>query len=170
MNTKIGEVAAFIRDNPGVELTRRVFVLNDEGSLAGYVPGRNLIVNPHDLPLRQVMRPVLHKVTVHASRDEVVDLVERYEIPAFPVVDDDDRLVGVITYEDVVEAMEDIADETIANIAGTAEDVGEQTPVLKDFFARPWLLVTLCAGFHHCSAMAHFKDRLWFLMSLSLFL
>jgi magnesium transporter len=164
MNTKIGEVAAYIRDNPGVELTRRVFVLNDEGTLAGYVPGRNLIVNPHHLPLRQVMRPVLHKVTADASRDEVVDLVERYEIPALPVVDEDDRLVGVITYEDVVEAMEDIADETIANIAGTAEDVSEQTPVLKRFFLRaPWLLVTLCAGLITASAMGHFKDRLWFL-------
>jgi magnesium transporter len=164
MNTKIGEVAAFIRDNPGVELTRRVFVLNDEGTLAGYVPGRNLIVNPHTLPLRQVMRPVLHKVTADASRDEVVDLVERYEIPALPVVDADDRLVGVITYEDVVEAMEDIADETIASIAGTAEDVSEQTPILKRFFLRaPWLLVTLCAGLITATAMAHFKDRMWFL-------
>lgn len=164
MNTKIGEVAAYIRDNPGIELTRRVFVLNDEGTLAGYVPGRNLIVNTHDLPLRQVMRPVLHKVSVDASRDEVVDLVERYEIPALPVVDNDDRLVGVITYEDVVEAMEDIADETIANIAGTAEDVSEQTPILKRFFLRaPWLIVTLFAGLTTATVMALFKDRSWFL-------
>jgi len=163
MNTTIGEVAAYIRDNPGIDLTRRIFVLNDDGSLAGYVPGRNLIVNQHHLPLRQVMRPVLHKVTPNDSRDEVVDLVERYEIPALPVVDERDHLVGVITYEDVVEAMEDIADETIANIAGTAEDVSEQEPILKRFFLRaPWLFVTLCGGLITATAMAHFKDRSWF--------
>ena len=91
MNTTIGEVAAQIRDNPGIELTRRVFVLNDEGELAGYVPGRNLIVNPNYLPLRQVMRSILHKVTADVSSDEVVDLVERYKIPALPVVDEKDR-------------------------------------------------------------------------------
>lgn len=163
MDTTLGEVAAQIRDNPGIDLTRCVFVLNSENKLIGFVPGRNLMVNPHHLPLRQVMNPVLHKVTADDSRDEVVDLVERYKIPALPVVDEDDALIGVITYEDVVEAMEDIADETIANIAGTAENVGEETPIIQRFFWRaPWLLVTLCAGLVTATAMAHFKDQLWF--------
>ncbi len=163
MHATIGEVTACIRDNPGIELTRCIFVLTDDGALAGFVPGRNLMVNPAYLPLRQVMRPVLHKVTADDSRDEVVDLVERYKIPALPVVDEEDHLIGVITYEDVVEAMEDIADETIANIAGTAEDVSEQAPILERFILRaPWLLVTLCAGLVTATAMAHFKDRLWF--------
>lgn len=164
LNTTIGEASAAIRDNPGIELTRRIFVLNDEGELAGYVPDRNLIVNPDFLPLRQVMRPILHKVNVDDSRDEVVDLVERYEIPALPVVDDQDHILGVITYEDVVEAMEDIADETIANIAGTAEDVSEPAPIYQRFFLRaPWLLVTLCAGLITATAMTYFKDSSWFL-------
>lgn len=163
MNTTIGEVTAAIRDNPGIDLTRCIFVLTDDDALAGYVPGRNLMVNPSFLPLRQVMRPVLHKVTADDSRDEVVDLVERYKIPAVPVVDDHDHILGVITYEDVVEAMEDIADETIANIAGTAEDVSEQAPIHQRFFLRaPWLLVTLLAGLITATAMAHFKDRIWF--------
>ena len=164
MNTTIGEVTAHIRDNPGIELTRSVFVTSDDGSLAGLVSGRNLMVNPHFLPLRQVMQPVLHKVTAENSRDEVVDLVERYKIPALPVVNEQDQLVGVITYEDVVEAMEDIADETIANIAGTAEDVSEQAPIFQRFLWRaPWLCVTLCAGLVTSMAMSHFKDRTWFL-------
>lgn len=163
MNTTIGELAAHIRDNPGIELTGRIFVLNDEGALAGYVPNRNLIVNPPFLPIRQVMRPVLHKVSADASRDEVVDIVERYKIPTLPVVDENDRFVGVITYESVVEAMEDIADETIASIAGTAEDYNEYEPILKRFIWRaPWLIVTLFAGLVNATAMTHFKDRIWF--------
>lgn len=164
MNTTIGEVATQIRDNPGIELTLRIFVLNDNGELAGYVPDRNLIVNPPYIPIRQVMRPILHKVNPNTSRDEVVDLVERYNIPALPVVDDEDNLVGVITYEDAVEAMKDIADETIASIAGTAEDFGEHEGLFKRLIWRaPWLLVTLCAGLVTATAMSHFNDRLWFL-------
>ena len=55
-------------------------------------------------------------------------------------------LVGVITYEDVVEAMEDIADETIASIAGTAEDVSEHEPIFQTFFlARPLAASHPCA-------------------------
>jgi len=163
MNTTIGEVAAHIRDNPGIELSRSIFVLNDSGELAGCVPGRNLIINPDSVLLRQIMGPVLHKVTVDTSRDEVVDLVERYKIPALPVVDREDHLVGVITYNNVVEAMEDIADETIASIAGTAENVSEHEPIFKRFMWRaPWLLVTLCAGLITASVMSHFNDRIWF--------
>ena len=167
LNITIGEVAAYIRDTPGIDLTRRIFVLNDSGELIGFVPARNLIVNPPYLPIRQVMRPILHKVDVDTSRDEVVDFMERYNIPALPVVDKDDHLVGVISYEDMVEAMKDIADATIASIAGTAEDVTEYDPIVKRFFWRaPWLLVTLCAGLVTASAMSYFKNSAWFIYVL----
>lgn len=163
LNTTIGEAAEQIKSNPGIDLTRCVFVLNDIGELVGFVPARNLIINASHLPLRQVMGPILHKVMPDTHRDEVVDLVERYKIPALPVVDEADHLLGVITYEDVVEALEDIADETIASIGGTGEDVSEHEPIVKRFFWRaPWLLVTLIAGLVTSFAMAHFNDRFWF--------
>lgn len=163
MNASIAEVAAAIRDNPGIDLTRRIFVLNDAGELVGYVSGRNLIINPPYVQLKQIMRPVLHQVQADASRDEVVDLVERYKVPALPVIDEEDRLVGVITYERIVEALEDIADETIATIAGTAEDVSEHEAILKRFFWRaPWLIVTLFAGLVSATVLSHFQHRDWF--------
>lgn len=165
MHTTIGDVVKEVHNNPGTELTGRIFVLNDEGQLAGFVPERNLLINPSYLPIRQVMRPILHKITPNTSRDEVVDLVERYNIPALPVVDDEDRLVGVISYEDAVEAMKDIADETIANIAGTGEDFSEQQDLFQRLMWRaPWLLVTLCGGLITASAMSYFNDRLWFII------
>lgn len=165
MHTTIGEVSTQVRDNPGIELTGRIFVLNDEDEIAGFVPERNVIVNPSYLPIRQIMRPILHKVTPSTSRDEVVDIIERYNISALPVVDDNNHIVGVVTYEDAVEAMKDIADETIASIAGTAEDYGEHEELFKRFIWRaPWLLVTLCAGLITATAMSHFKDRLWFIL------
>lgn len=163
MHTTIGEVADKIRDNPGIDLTRRVFVLNDENELVGYVPGRVLMVNPDYVPLRQVMQAIQHTVTADASRDEVVDIVERYKTPALPVVDKDDHLIGVITFDDVVEALKDIADETIATIGGTSEEVGEYEPLITRFVLRaPWLLVTLCAGLVTATAMSYYHDRFWF--------
>lgn len=158
METTIAEAAYFIRENPGIDMTRRIFVLDQKGELQGFVPARNIIVNPPHLPLRQVMRQVEHKVRPDATREEVVDLVERYKIPALPVVDEDNLLVGVLTYEDVVEAIEDIADETIAWMAGTAENVSEYDPVFKRFLSRaPWLLVTLFAGLISAAVMSYFQ-------------
>jgi magnesium transporter len=159
MDVSIGEAASFIRDNPGIDLTRRIFVTNEDGILQGYVPARNLIVNPSHLSLRHVMRPISHKVTVDDTREEVVEIVERYKVSALPVVDSLDHLEGVITYEDVLEAIEDIADETIASMAGTAEKLSENQPLLKRFFSRaPWLIVTLCAGLINVGVMSSFQS------------
>ncbi len=159
MDVTIGEAARYIRDNPGIDLTRRIFVINPEGEILGYIPARNLIVNPQDLPLKQVMRPVLHKVVADTSREEVVEIVERYKISALPVVDDHNRLIGVITYEDVLDALEDIVDETIGSVAGTAEKISQHEPVYKRFLSRsPWLLVTLCAGLVNVGVMSTFGN------------
>lgn len=158
MDTTIAEAAQSIRENPGIDMTRRIFVLDDKGILQGYVPARNLIVNAPHLPLRQVMRHAEHVVLADATREEVVDLVERYKIPALPIVDKENLLLGVITYEDVVEAIEDIADETIAFMGGTAEDVSELDNVFKRFLARaPWLFVTLIGGLISASIMAYYQ-------------
>lgn len=170
METTIFEAASFIRDNPGIDMTRRIFVLDHLGELQGFVPARNLIVNPPHLPLRQVMRDVEHKVYPDATREEVVDLVERYKVPALPVVSKDNLLIGVITYEDVVEAIEDIADETIAWMAGTAENVSEYGHVFKRFLSRaPWLLVTLFAGLISAAVMSYFQGIEAELLSLIFF-
>lgn len=157
----IGRAAAYIRNNPGIDLTDRIFVLNRAGQLQGYVPIRNLIINPRHLPLRQVMQPVHHKVWVDTSREEVIDLVERYKISALPVVDEESLLIGVLNYEDVVEAIEDLADETIAQMAGTAERVADRATVVHRFFSRaPWLLVTLCGGLINAASMSYFEGTL----------
>lgn len=159
MDVTIGQASAHIRNNPGIDLTRQIFVLNQEGELQGFVPARNLIVNPSHLPLKQVMKSIVHKVSADTLREEVVEIADRYKVSALPVVDEKDRLLGVITYEGVLEAMEDIADETLANMAGTAEKVTEHEPLLKRFFSRaPWLVVTLCAGLINVGVMSSFQN------------
>jgi magnesium transporter len=67
MDVTIGEAAAYIRDRPGIDLTRHIFVVDQDFELQGYIPARNLIVNPHHLPLKQVMKPVLHTVSADTS-------------------------------------------------------------------------------------------------------
>jgi magnesium transporter len=155
----IDEVANAIRKFKGISMTRRIFVINSKGALIGYVPGRNLIVNEPDLTLKEVMRPIYHKVLPDTPRDEVIDIVERYKISALPVADKKNHLLGVITYEDVLEAMADMTDETLALMAGTNEKVAEKQTGTKRFFARaPWLFVTLCAGLINMEVMQLYND------------
>lgn len=164
MHATIGQVAACIRENPGVELTRWIFVVKENRELIGFVPSRNLIINSLRLPLKQVMQPVQHTVTVDATREEVIDLVERYKIPALPVINNQGQLEGVITYEDVVEAMEDVADQTLARIAGTSEEIGENEPTYRRMLSRaPWLMVSTCSGLIAATSLLHFEGAPWYI-------
>lgn len=165
LNTTVGHVAERIRNNPGVELTFCVFVLGDDMELVGYVPDRNLIVNKPDVPLKNILRPIIHRVSPDTPREEVVDLFERYRLLVLPVVNLEDKLIGVINQDDVVEVMEDIADETIASIGGTAESVGGDEPTWKRFVSRaPWLFVTLLAGLVTATGISFFHNQPWFLV------
>ena len=86
-------------------------------------------------------------------------LWSEYKLPALPVVNEDDRLVGVVTYEDVMEAIEDIADDTIAQMAGTGENVREHEATWKRLLARvPWLVVTLFAGIVNVGIMSSLQS------------
>ena len=167
LNTTVGHVVEHVREHPGTELTGGVFVLGDDLELLGYVPDRTLIVNNHDVPLRRLMRPVLHRVGPEVPRDEVVELFERYRLPALPVVDEMDRLVGVITQGDAVEMMEEMADATIASIGGTAERTSDDETTWRRFLLRaPWLVVTLIAGLLTASGCSFFHDHPWSLTAL----
>ena len=170
MDMTIGEAAEYIRDNPRIDFTKGIFILNHAGELQGYVPARNMMINSDSTPLRQVMRPVLHKVTVDATREEVVDIVERYKISSLPVVDIDNYLVGVIAHEDVVEAMEDMADETFARMAGTNQKFTSHDSILRRFLTRaPWLVVTLFAGLLNMGVMSSFQKHDGGVLTFALF-
>ena len=89
---------------------------------------------------------------------------EQIVIDQSMVVDMEERLLGVITQGDVVEMMEEMADETIANIGGTAERITDDEPTWRRFLARaPWLVVTLFAGMITAMGFSFFQSEAWFL-------
>lgn len=157
MDMSISEVGAYIRENPNIDLLRRIFVLSEEGKLLGFVPARTLVVNPPNVPLKQVMRTVTHTISARADRDEVVEIFERYKLSDLPVVDGEEKLIGVITYDDVMEAIEEIADETIGHITGTGHGFETYRPILRSVVMRmPWLFATLLAGIINARSISFF--------------
>jgi magnesium transporter len=154
----VAQASEIIRNNPGIEFTRRVFIVDDKDVLLGFVTARQMMVNPSYIKLKEIMRSACHVVKPDTTREEVIDTVQRYKISGLPVVNDEGILLGVISDDDVIEAMEDIADATIACMAGTGEKVSESEPMFKRFFCRaPWLVVTLLAGLLNMCVMNIFQ-------------
>ncbi len=170
MYKKIGDASDYIHDHPRIDFTKGIFIVNDNHELQGYVPARNMIVNSKDTILKQVMKQVPHKVLANTTREEVIDLFERYKPSSLPVVNEKNKLIGTISQEDVLEAMEDLADKTFARMTGTAEKTSIYEPIFKRFLKRaPWLLVTLVAGLVNVGIISSFQKREGLLLTFVLF-
>jgi len=168
MNITIKQASQVIRDNPRIDFVKGIYVLNENQELIGYVPSRNLLVNAMNTTLKRIMRQIEHKIDVNASREKVVDIVEKYKLSSLPVVDENNKLLGVIPNEEVIEAMEDLADSRLGQIGGTIETLFE--PILKRFLSRsPWLFVTLIAGLVNFSVMSAFDQHGGKLLTFILF-
>jgi len=155
----IESVADLIKDTPETQFIKEIFVVTSGGILQGYVPLRHLIIHPPTLLLKEIMLPVAYKISPTASQEEVVDIAERYKLSSIPVVERDDLLIGVITHEDIIEAIGDITGETIAQMAGTEEHARGDRPTWKRLLSRiPWLMMTLFAGLINVGLISSFQE------------
>lgn len=121
-----------------------VYVVDDDNRLQGVISFRDLVFSRPGAPLADVMVADPVAVNVMTDRQEVAELVQRYHLFGIPVVDDDSRLVGMVTTDAVIEAVQDEAAEDFAAAvgAGVAETV--YTDVTSSFRVRlPWLAVNL---------------------------
>jgi magnesium transporter len=90
---------------PDAETIYYIYVVDDAGRLVGVLSLRDLIVAPPEAHVREFMRDEPVAVGVLADRDEVAQVVARYNLLAVPVVDDDGRLVGIVTVDDAIETV-----------------------------------------------------------------
>jgi magnesium transporter len=87
-------------------------------------------------------------VRTDTDQEEVAKVAAKYDLLAIPVVDDQGRLVGVVTIDDVMDVLREEASEDILRLAGTSEEERIEPSISKSARARaPWLLVTFIGGF-----------------------
>ena len=121
-----------------------VYVVDDTGRLQGVISFRDLVYRRPGSPLADVMVPDPVAVGTMTDREEVAELAQRYHLFGIPVTDSHNRLVGMVTTEAVIEAVQDEATEDFAAAvgAGVAETV--YTNVTSSFRMRvPWLALNL---------------------------
>jgi len=97
---------AVARARGASETTHRhvLFVTDEAGRLMGQVPLFKLVVSPADVPIREIMDADVHAVPVNMDREEVADIVRRYDLLAVPVIDPEaNRIKGIITVDDVMD-------------------------------------------------------------------
>jgi magnesium transporter len=153
-----------------VENVYYVFVVDDHQRLAGVVSLKSLLIEPPSRKVKEIMNPQVVSAYVHNDQEEVAHLVKKYDLVSIPVVDEHHRLVGRITHDDIIDVLEEEADEDIALMAGVInQEIAEDSPIKISRARLPWLIVGLFGGILAAAVIHQFEASIEKVVALSFF-
>lgn len=157
------------------ETLARVYVTDEKDRLIGRLRIRDLAFNKWDTPIRDIFLPCKHTVLATADQEEAAMMFSKYDLIVLPVIDEQDHLLGIITYDDALEIIEEESTEDIERMAGMAGEVSEESylnTTLTTHFKRrfPWLLGLAFLAIASGYVMLKFEHVLDELFILALFL
>ena len=139
-----GEAIQALQGSREVEMVFYLYVVDDRRHLVGVVSLRRLLLVSSETPLRRIMTAELISSRVDTDQEEVAQHVADYNLLAIPVVDEENKLVGIITVDDVIDIIKDEATEDIYRLAGVSGDEHVFTPARESARKRlPWLAMNL---------------------------
>lgn len=142
---------AIERASGASETTHRnyLYVTDEASRLIGRLPLEKLVFSPPQTPVGDLMETDVHAVPTGMDREQVAEIVRRYNLLAVPVVDPEGAVVkGIITVDNILDAADEEAAEDMYRLAGTAARDPLHMPIWQRAVARlPWLLITLVPGF-----------------------
>ena len=145
----VGQTIDHMRETPDLpDRFYELYVIDEGGRLQGAVALDRLLRTKRPVPIPELLNEELWRVRATDDQEDTARLFERYNLVSAPVVDENDRLVGVITFDDIVDVIEEEAEEDIKALGGVRREEELSDPVW--FIARGrfnWLLVNLATAF-----------------------
>jgi magnesium transporter len=144
-----------------VEMPFYIYVVDSYGKLVGVSSLRQLVVVHSEKPLKEFMATDLVSAKTYTDREEVARLVSRYDYLAVPVVDDENKIVGIVTVDDVIDILHEAATEDMLKMAGVGDEYVETQTVIKGTRIRlPWLFASCLGGVAAFFIIGGFEDSL----------
>ncbi|OUL25807.1 magnesium transporter [Nostoc sp. T09] len=156
----VGEALSKIRrQDEDKETIYYAYVTDDNRTLVRVVSLRQLLFTFPDVLIRDIASDRVLKVRTETPQEEVAQIMKRYDLIAIPVVDREDRLVGIVTIDDVIDILEEEATEDIQKLAGVSGDEAALSPPGVTIRKRlPWLLGIMALYVGAASAIAPFQS------------
>jgi magnesium transporter len=165
----VGQAIDYMRET--VELPERfyeLYVVDAAGRFLGAVPLDRLLRSKRPVPITELMEDERPRVRADQDQEEVARLFQRYNWVAAPVVDGNDRLVGVITFDDVADVIQEEAEEDIKALGGVMRPEELSDSVLTVARGRfNWLVVNLATAFLASSVLGLFEGQLQKMVALA---
>ncbi len=140
---------------------RVVFVVDPDNHLEGVVNIQDLAMARPNTPLADIQRPARAAIGALASREEVVETLDKHRLTDLPVVDIDGRLIGVVRYRNLMAAAEDEATAALQTMVGVSKDERALSKVTFAVRKRlPWLQINLATAFLAASVVGLFENTI----------
>ena len=168
----VREAIASIQNQDQQEMVFYLYVIDDRQHLVGVISLRDLITSKPDTLLRDMMVTLVHSVDTHMDQEEVAHIVSKYNILAVPVVNEGNKLMGIVTVDDVIDVIREEATEDFLQMVGAGRD---REIVMKGPFANararvPWLFASWIGGMLVAFIIATFEATLGQVLTLVAFL
>lgn len=156
----VGEALSKIRrQDEDKESIYYAYVTDDNRTLVRVVSLRQLLFTFPDVFIKDIASDRVIKVKTETPQEEVARIMQRYDLIAIPVVDREDRLVGIVTIDDVMDILEEEATEDIQKLGGVSGDEAAlSSPLLTIRNRLPWLLGIMAMYIGAASAIAPFQS------------
>ena len=138
-----------------------IYVTDKEGKLKGRLSLKDLLTASGKTKISEVYIPKVDYVTVDTEGEEVARIMQKYDLEAIPVIDENGLLVGRVTIDDIVDFIKDEADKDYQMAAGISSDVEADDSIWELTRARlPWLILGLFGGLGSVYIMQGFEDAI----------
>ncbi len=145
-----------------------LYVIDEDERLKGVISLKQLILIKPKSKLRDIMTTDIYKVDVFTDQEEVATVVADYNLLAIPVVDETDRLVGVVTVDDIIDIIQEEATEDIYKLAGVTQDYSPELGLKESLLKRlPWLFISLFTTSVSAIVVAIFKGTIENIITLA---
>ena len=153
------------------ETINYLYVLDEEKKLVGVVSYRDLLISDLNDKIEDIMFTRIISVPVEMDQEEVAKTIERYDFIAVPVVDNQSKLVGIITVDDVLDVVIQEANEDIQKLSASGKDIDFNTTAYTAAFRRlPWLILLLFIGLISGNIISSFENTLDQVIALTFFI
>ena len=174
-NMSVDEAISYIRiqAKTQVETVYYSYVLDVDQKLVGVISFRELFASPPNKRISEIMHTDIIKIPVDLDQEHVGQIFSKYELMAIPVIDNENKMVGIVTFDDIAQAVQEEATEDIHKL-GAVETL--DAPYLEISWLEMiqkragWLLVLFVGQMFTASAMGFFEDEISKAVVLSLFL
>lgn len=142
----VGQAMAHIKKTGIHKETIYTCYITERRKLVGIVSAKDLMTTDDNVPIKDLMETEIISVYTHADQEQVAQLFTKYDLLALPVIDQDGRMVGIVTFDDAMDVMVDEATEDITKMAAInpSEKTYFEASVLQHAKNRiPWLLILM---------------------------